>query len=259
MKDDCLQLKKSSMFIRKWIDDQNHVKEESLTDWLLFDISNKINRITYKAFTRNEEAKTTGADWEWWFLFRKYSYKFRVQAKKIKTSTDNYSSIAYTNKYGLQIEKLIKDSTIDNYIPIYAFYTNKVDRVKCGNNIIDEGVYIIGANGINNKFLKVGRRTVDYNDILEDAIPLSCMLCCPLSQGGNNDFEFIEFLTRYFEFELKQGDSENYLGQYKEIPNYIKPLIKTSNKITPDWWEKEYETYLKNINGIVIFDNRNPD
>ena len=80
-------------------------KKNLLLDWLLFNISSKINRITYKSFTRNEEAKITGADWEWWFLYRKFSYKFRVQAKKIKTKGDNYSSIVYSNKYGLQIDR----------------------------------------------------------------------------------------------------------------------------------------------------------
>ena len=119
MSNDCILLKESSVYIRNWIDKQSNVKEESLTDWLLFEVSNKIKRITYKAFSRNEEAKITGADWEWWFLFKSNSYKFRVQAKKIKTNGDNYSSIAFSNKYGFQINKLISDSIDNNSILIY--------------------------------------------------------------------------------------------------------------------------------------------
>jgi len=53
---------------------QPEVKEESLTDWLLFDVSQKISRITYKSFPRHEEARRTGADWEWWFLFSSFSF-----------------------------------------------------------------------------------------------------------------------------------------------------------------------------------------
>jgi hypothetical protein len=259
MRNDCLLLKDSSVFIRKWIDKQPNVKEESLTDWLLYDISDKIRRITYKSFTRNEEAKLTGADWEWWFLFEKCSYKFRVQAKKIKTSADNYSSIAYTNKYGLQIENLIKDSTDNNFIPIYAFYTNKIERVKCGRHILNEGVYICGAKGINNKFLKVGRQMVNYNKILEDSIPLSCMLCCPLTIKGEWGIGFIDFLKQYFKSEIDFSKSEKILGQYEGTPDYISQLVKTSNEEVPDWWEKEHVKYLRDINGILIFDNRKLD
>jgi len=259
MDNDCKLLKESSLYIRNWIDKQSCVKEESLTDWLLFDISNKIRRISYKSFSRNEEAKITGADWEWWFLFKKTSYRFRVQAKKIKINGDNYSSIAYSNKYGLQIEKLISDSIDNNSIPIYSFYTNKIDRVKCGMHILDEGVYITGANGLNEKFIKVGRRTVHYNDILEDSIPLSCMLCCPMARRNNNGQDFTKFISNYFSSELTNNDSDQFIGQYKEIPVYVRSLIEISNESKSDFWEKEFESYIKNINGIMIFDNRNID
>jgi hypothetical protein len=257
MQNDCRLLKESSLYVRDWIDKQSNVKEESLTDWLLFDISNKIKRISYRAFYRNEEAKITGADWEWWFLFRKNSYKFRVQAKKIKTIGDNYPSIAYSNKYGLQIDKLISDSIDNNSIPIYSFYTNKIDRTKCGHHILDEGVYLTGANGLNKKFIQVGRKIVQFNDILEDSIPLSCMLCCPMIHHNDVGGDFAAFISNYFNTEIKNNDSNQFTGQYKEIPAYVKSFIELSHERKSDFWEKEFEDYLKNVNGIVIFDNRN--
>jgi hypothetical protein len=257
MQNDCKLLKESSLYVRDWIDKQSNVKEESLTDWLLFDISNKIKRISYKAFSRNEEAKITGADWEWWFLFKKNAYKFRVQAKKIKTIGDNYPSIAYSNKHVLQIDKLVSDSIDTNSIPIYSFYTNKIDRVKCQRHILDEGIYLTGANGINEKFIKVGRQMVQFNDILEDSIPLSCMLCCPMIHHNDNGGNFAGFISNYFSSEIKNSDSNQFIGQYKEIPVYVKSLIELSNESKSDFWEKEFESYIKNVNGIVIFDNRN--
>ena len=259
MDNDCKLLKDSSLYIRHWIHKQSNVKEESLTDWLLYDISNKIKRISYKAFSRNEEAKVTGADWEWWFLFKSYSYKFRVQAKKIKTNGDNYSSIAYSNRHGLQINKLISDSIDNNSIPIYSFYTNKINRVKCGKHILDEGVYITGANGLYDKFIKVGRQKVQFDDILEDSIPLSCMLCCPLAHPSRDKHDFTKFISNYFSSELKNNDSDRFIGQYKEIPFYVNSLIEISNEDKSDFWEKEFESYIENINGILIFDNRNID
>lgn len=56
-----------SAYIRNWLLRQPHVKEESLTDWLLFEISQKNPAIYYRAFSRHEEA-LNGTDWEWWIL-----------------------------------------------------------------------------------------------------------------------------------------------------------------------------------------------
>ena len=56
-----------SEYIYNWINRQNHVKEESLTDWLLYEISQQCDFIYYQAFSRHEEAQN-GSDWEWWIL-----------------------------------------------------------------------------------------------------------------------------------------------------------------------------------------------
>ena len=50
-----------------WLKKQRHVKEESLTDWLLYQVSEKCPDIYYQAFTKHEEAEN-GCDWEWWIL-----------------------------------------------------------------------------------------------------------------------------------------------------------------------------------------------
>ena len=43
-----------SAFIYEWLLKQAHVKEESLTDWLLYDISSSNPNIYYKAFSGHE-------------------------------------------------------------------------------------------------------------------------------------------------------------------------------------------------------------
>ena len=42
---DCIEVKKISEYIREWISKQPAVKEESLTDFLLFQLSEKVPRI----------------------------------------------------------------------------------------------------------------------------------------------------------------------------------------------------------------------
>src|SRR4051812_39766278 len=86
-----------------WMRKQSGVGEESLTDWLLFQLSERIPRLRYIKFTRHREARVTGADWEWWFVGLTASLGIRVQAKRLALG-DNYPALAYSNKYGLQIE-----------------------------------------------------------------------------------------------------------------------------------------------------------
>ena len=261
MKKDCNELRNCCLYVRKWIVQQPSVKEESITDWLLFNISDKISRITYKAFTRNEEASDTGADWEWWFIFNKFSYKMRVQAKKIKINDDNYSLIAYTNKYGMQIEKLIQKSISENFIPLYAFYTSVIDQVKCGENIINEGVYMVGGNSIYDNFILPGKKKIVYNDILKETTPLSCFLCCPLCVRTMDGYGFQQFLSQYFYYEIEKNKNNNqtdfHLGQYKKAPNYIQSFIRKEEEGIPKWWEKEFQNQIQDINALVVYDARN--
>jgi len=257
---DCNELRKICLKIRSWIEKQPYVKEESITDWLLFEVSENIPKFYYKAFSRNEEAKETGADWEWWILFRDSSFRMRIQAKKIKINSDNYPLLAYTNKYGLQIEKLIEKSKNDNFIPLYAFYTSKTNKVRCGENRTNEGVYIDGAKTIYKRFILPGKKKLTYNDILEHTTPLSCFLCCPIAHSIKDAKRFQEFLIHYYGEEIKGVDQNNndglILGQYKDIPNYITSFVESVKEGLPDWWEKEFNRQIKDVNSLVVYDAR---
>lgn len=85
---DCERVRHCSLYVRHWIEKQPEVKEESLTDWLLFELSRRIPRIRYKSFSRHEESRVTGADWHWWFVFDRFSFQIRVQAKRLKRLLD---------------------------------------------------------------------------------------------------------------------------------------------------------------------------
>lgn len=267
---DCKEVKQISMYIREWITKQPAVKEESLTDYLLFQISEKIPSIKYKAFSRQEESSSTGADWEWWFVFSNYAYKLRVQAKKTKPK-DNYSSIAYCPKNKeLQIEKLLKDAINTNSIPFYAFYSNENGKVLCQKGINDEGVYIAGANTLYNSFVKT-RQRVSAQDILSITNPLSCFFCCPLAIK-HNGHRLSSFFENYYREENQEAirkniDSEDkflsndnqVLGFHKSIPNYVSILIDKERKNVDEWYEGEFKNYIKEIDAIIVYDLRNKD
>lgn len=262
MKSDCAKLKESSVEVKKWIEKQPAVKEESITDWLLYDVSRKISRIIYKAFSRYEEARKTGADWEWWFLFPTFSAKMRIQAKKIAEKTDVYPIIAYTNRYGLQIEKLLQDSKTKNFIPFYAFFTSAREKVMCERAINDEGVYLAGGNRIYVDFIMNGKKTLQQSDVLLDSVPLSCFLCCPYCWRDVDGL--ILFLKYYYFLEIGFGTREEAVGAqqrtipgiYREIPSYISSFMQYARGELPDWWEREFQHDLEDVNALVVYDAR---
>ncbi len=257
-KKDCENLKNSSLYIKNWIQSQSAVKEESITDWLLFDISKKIPRIKYKAFSRIEEARKTGADWEWWFLFPEFSFKMRIQAKKLTPNFDHYSSLIYTNQYGLQIDKLLNDSLQDDFMPLYAFYTAEKCSVMCRNQINEEGVYLAGGHTVYNEFILNGKKQIKTSDIIKFTNALSCIFCCPMQSKEG----FVEYFQKYYNSEFtsqnKQNDNlKNKIPGYDtKIPSYITSFVEHFKEGLPDWWEKEFHHAVSNIKALVVYDVR---
>ena len=268
---DCEELHASSQYVRTWMQKQPEVKEESLTDWLLFDVSQKIPRITYKAFSRQEEARKTGADWEWWFLFASFGFKMRVQAKKLCPSADHYPAIAYTNRHGLQIEKLLSDAKRENFMPFYAFYTTETANVMCQMHRNDEGVFMAGGRSVHSEVIAVPRRPVSSGDLLKHTVAVSCFLCCPLASGrerprnsgpSDDGSGWDSFVRRYYESELKPdaSDAEDQKsaipGVHRQIPSYIESFVKAGKEGVPDWWEREFRHSIENIGALLVYDGR---
>ena len=263
------EVKKISLYLREWISKQPAVKEESLTDYLLFQISEQVPKVYYKAFTRHEEAKTTGADWEWWVVFaNNCAYKFRIQAKK--GFPDNYPHIAHSNKYGLQIETLLKDAITTNSIPFYAFYTNETGMVMCGRGINDEGVYFAGANKVYSSFIQGPREKVTIQSVLAISNPLSCFFGCPLV--FESDDTFSNFIENYYDDESKvsirkalnieheeNSNEQMELGLHNTIPSYVSVLLQQGNNTESNidsWYENEYRNSIEDLSAIMVYDAR---
>jgi hypothetical protein len=255
----CVEVRKIAQNIRTWIAHQPHVREESLSDWLLYQMSQKIKNCTTRTFSRNEEGKTTGADWEWFFIFKKnLYYKMRVQAKKV--FPDNYPHIAYSNKYGLQIEKLLDNALRTNAVPLYAFYTSEYTYPSvCSLNRCDEGVYISGANTLYANFICKKRQKIEPQKIFEISKPLSSFFCCSLISKENG---LAAFVQEYYPLETAQDiaksleknpDDTAVLGRYDKLPSYISCLLnaKTSGLAV---FEKEFKDEINSLNALSIFD-----
>lgn len=238
----------TSSYINNWLSKQPEAKEESLTDWLLFDLAEKTPNIFSHAFNRHEEARETGADWEWWFVYDDGAWKFRVQAKKLFNHKDNYPEIARTNKHGLQADLLLSSSKSNNAIPFYAFYSSGHEKTMCGGKCENkDGVYLAGASKIYNQVIVPGKKKIQPADVLSMSNPFSCIACCPLSMHENS---LIGYLRHYYQDELDADTPSNVrdeaspLGFHKSLPGPIASFLEHAREKLPDWWEKNLDTHL---------------
>lgn len=254
MDGDCKIVTENCGEVYDWINLQNEVGEESITDWLLHSISKKSSNIYYQLFNKIQEARVTGADFEFWILTNTINLKSRIQAKRLRKGKDHYSSIIYANKHGLQIDKLINNSILNQARPFYAFYNNENEQTQCGRNIINQGVYIVCANEINRDVVNQPRKVIDTKFLINKSIPLSCWFCCPLCvRNENNSIQ--GFLKNYYSY-----DGLDISGLTEKVPQYVSEFINLKNEYNDekmDTWIKEYENKIENIKGLWIIDNRN--
>ncbi len=246
--------------IKNWISKQPEVKEESITDRFLYDLSEKISILKYKQFNRTVEGRKTGADWEWWFVFsNKEAFGARIQAKKIKTNGDNYPSIAYISNEQLQIERLLDDSSNDGLASFYSFYSSKSSSTfnMCGGPNSGQGVFLAEANKLREEIILQPRKKLTADDILKLTNPISCLFCCPITNHYKGDFQtgLKEYLKKYFpDFSKnkREDSNQNALG-FLPPPSYVLQFI--SGKVE-DWWELEYQRMLEKTSALLVIDLR---
>jgi hypothetical protein len=254
----CKIFESSSGYIKDWLQDQPELKEESITDWFLYNLSKWTPTIRYKQFTRTEEGRKTGADWEWWFVFSdKESFALRVQAKKLKPNKDNYSSIAYVSGDKLQIERLLDDSAKDGFASFYAFYsTESPESAKCKGFNLKSGVFIGEANILRSEFILKGKKKIEPKDIMKFSNPISCLFCCPnVFETGDFAEEFRQHIKNNFPTISDNLQSNNITQDgFRETPQYILSLINEPS--IPEWWEQQMRSSIERVNAIVVVDLR---
>ena len=251
----CKVLKDLSKETHEWLVAQPEVKEESLTDWLLYELSKRHPRVAYKSFTRHQEARSTGADWDWVFVYNDGVVRLRVQAKKLFVGADNYPGLARSNRYGQQITMLISSAATFSAYPIYAFYSANSSRTACGGpGAPAVGVYVCGANRVDSKLVKV-RKQVQPSDAIAISYPMACLACCPNARGGSAK-RLIQQIYGYFESEFEsQEEAGAYQGYSEGIPASVSAVLN-HDFMFPIWWEREFEREYSQVSALVIVDGR---
>jgi hypothetical protein len=273
--------------IYHWIKQQPSVKEESLTDWMLFELSERSHRLRYYAFTRNEE-KLNGADWEWWVLAQNYAYRFRVQAKKLKSTADNYSSICYSNEKGMQIELLLNAAESDGAYPLYMFYSSEeqsvdvvfqhypcpilIDMIKWCSPC-NTGAFLSPAKLVYSEVFGRPKQRQNASALLNISLKLSCLDWLLRSRDAHIINDEVERLLNTLYQDYYQGektflhnkfrytyDKDNYHNQKGTIPKWVYYLsagkkMQSSLELS-DWFENEFQRSLPNVTGVAVIDLR---
>jgi len=162
--------------------------EESITDYLLLDLVREHHsEVRIHKFTRREEGKKTGADWEWWFGSEGAWFGMRVQAKRLKhQGNPGYPSLLQkagkTSK--LQVDLLIEDAKSRSLYPMYCFYNFLPNfahygiRWACTPECSDEkfwGCSIADAQAVKTN---IDSKFYDFSSIGKISSPLMCIFRC---------------------------------------------------------------------------------
>lgn len=252
----CKELKYLSSEIYRWYSAQPNVGEESLTDWFLYELSKRVSGVFYHSWSKHKEAKYTGADWDWIFVFNDGVVHLRVQAKRLFENKDNQPEILRSNKYGLQIDKLISSSDSIGAYPIYSFFSVNTSKTTCQKPpTINNGAFLCGARTIRQK-IATPTKKVTSADVLSLSYPMPCIACCPLINPKSSAQSLSLQIKRYFHDDEDAIKSDSLPGYSQQIPNFVSSILDNNGQ-KPDWWEQEFDRQLKDTGAMVIIDSRN--
>lgn len=221
----CEANKAVSLEVKNFMLNVSDVKEESITDYLVWkwrELDTRFNYINVSTFTRQEESTTTGADFELelWLVGRKYHFPLVFQAKKFVKPSDSYvAKLNYPAGTQRQLTTLLSyaKSQKKKKLPFYAFYSvpDSKTQTMCGaNDVSDTAIFVADAHTVK-AFAdgKYGKR-VSKNKLLKATNPFHCMFCCPLTQSGHYFASYFSALTEGAEAH----DNET-------LPSYVSMLL----------------------------------
>lgn len=181
----CESNKATSLEVKNFMQNVSDIKEESITDYLVWkwrELDKRFNYINIKTFTRQQENSVTGADFELelWLIKDNGYYPFIFQAKKFIKQYDSYlSKLKYPKNTDGQLNKLMAYSNSHYKYPFYVFYSipdQNTNTRCCTSN--DTSIFIVDASIIKKFTNGYYGKKISKNDILEKSYPFHCIFCC---------------------------------------------------------------------------------
>lgn len=219
----CKANKAVSLEVKNFMLNVPDVKEESITDYLVWkwrELDSRFKYINISTFTRQEENTTTGADFELelWLVGRKFHFPLVFQAKKFVKPNDSYvAKLNYPAGTQGQLKTLLSYAKTQKKLPFYVFYSipDSNTQTMCRKgDVSDTAIFMADAHKIKAfADCKYGKR-VSKNKLLKATNPFHCMFCCPLIESG-------EYFTRYFSGLTEGAEARDN----EQLPNYVSLLL----------------------------------
>lgn len=235
--------------VRRFVENVGDVKEESITDFLVWkwrELDKRFNYIRVHSFDHEEENSRTGADFdiELWLVGRQNHIALAVQAKKFLKRTDSYvTRLRYPRGTKNQLNKLMSYSSSTNRHPFYFIYSlpGPLSRTMCPGKPGELGaVFTADARRIEEYADGKHGRRVTRDQLLGITNPFHCMFCCPLAHGGG-------YFGHYFDHPRQE------LNSNESLPSYVRRLLQQGD--TPINVE-EFEA-LRHFRHVGVYDMRN--
>ena len=249
-----------------WLQHMPYVKEESITDRIIYALNRNNPFVICHEFSRNEEA-INGADWEWWVLFNDcekvspassgpgqydgvFALRCRIQAKKLaRGNEDNYHLFQYANRNGLQIDLLRKQAAQDKAYAIYALYSDclrtndGIDLEFCNESLSNtcancrNGIFLISANKIYKNYVIPGKQKINREDIVNQSLPASIL---DYFISGVNQY--------YFDWYARRNNDYRNLEQLMENKSKIERAVRFMRFEQKNIYTyKDFPNYLKTL------------
>ena len=181
--------------IENFLRNVDDVKEESITDYLMWkwkEADPRFKCVRAIPHNRHKEHYISGADFELelWILGNTRTMSLAVQAKKFMKAHDSYvNKIKYPKNTSKQIDKLISYSKNENNprIPVYFLYSIPFEsKTLCKYHYKNSGVFVVSANEMK-IFSEFNSRTeLSLDTILDKSHSLACYFCH--DEGEENKF-----------------------------------------------------------------------
>ena len=239
--------------LRNSIDMRFKIGEESITDWLLFELKRRHEyEVTIWKCNRYEEGKKTGADWLWWFIARNFGFGIQIQAKKLKAQTQRFEHLKKLvgNSDVLQVDKLIDSAKSESppLHPMYCFYSYcSADNLPWPNyrhnSRFDRRLYgCTLANAVSiRELIKSGKDHL--SDIGPLSFPWSRIVCNKMDTRTSDPLPYrVKRIIELYSEEAKH--IPNVTG---DLPPYVEIILSASVSVTVDYLER-----LDNVAGAVV-------
>jgi hypothetical protein len=258
--------------------------EETITETLLLDLRLELGlRLAVTPYTKYQESRLTGADWEWWFCdgIGRRMYGMRVQAKKLKllNHVPGYDFAYKPKKQRLrQVDRLIANARDAGLPAIYTLYNGpELDLdlfpwVCCTEPPSTSvfGVSMISAAAAR-WLADLGQTTLA--DVGGFSLPWSCCALCPrrlrsrawgLWPGGAGDEVTLYAADLVTDLLARDGtqpvrvrelEAANGFRTWDEAPIYVRRLVEDARQgIEPDVLRDELPIELPaGLGGVTVF------